>query len=154
MTGAPAFDTRPDLYGAGGLRAWFTDPPGLVVQIARPGRGTQEMAAWLIGPGAARLRGRFPGMSGLVLVIDLTLMEGRDPDARALMLERATEDSGVLSRVIIVPPAKPNAVYLTTLHAAVSLLKSIGRDITIESSLASAIAALGLKPAAPVSTAV
>lgn len=154
MTGAPAFDTRPDLYGPSGLRVWFTEPPGLVVQMARPSRGTHEMAAWLIGPGYARLRGRFPGLSGLALVIDLSLMDGRDPDARALMLERASENNGVVSRIIIVPPAKPNPVYLTTLHAAVTLLNSIGRDITIESSLEKAIATFGLKPAAPVSTAV
>jgi hypothetical protein len=148
MTGAPAFNSAPDFQGVGALRAWFTDPPGAIVQMARPGRWTQEMAAWMVGPGNARLRGRFPGASGLLLVLDLTLMDGREPGARALMLERASKGGGLVTRIILIPPANANPVYLTTLRAAVTLLKALGKDIKIERSLTKAIAEFGLKPAA------
>src|SRR5262245_48272351 len=101
MTHAPAFDRPPDLLGAGCPRGWFTDPPGAIVQIAQPARGTKEMAEWLVGPAFLRLRGRFPTAEGMVLVIDLSLMDGRDTAARTLIIERARQAGKIFGRVYI-----------------------------------------------------
>jgi hypothetical protein len=147
MTGAPAFDVPPDLHGAGVLRAWFTDPPGAVVQMARPGRGTVEIANWMVGPGFARLHGRFPESESLILVMDLRLMEGRDPAARVVMMDKGREVNRLFARTFIIPPLKTNPVYLTTLHAAAALLTAFGVDLKIESSLPKVIAQCDLKPA-------
>jgi len=150
MRGAPAFDLPPDLIGAGGLRMWFTDPPGAIVQLAQSARGTKEMAEWLIGPAFARVRGRFPAEDALILVIDLSLMNGRDPAARAVIMDKARESGRLFTRTFLVPPAKASAVYLTTMHAAAALMNALGRDINIESSLADVIARCEMKPAGPV----
>ena len=147
MTHAPAFDRPPDLLGAGCLRGWFTDPPGAVVQIAQPARGTKEMAEWLVGPMFLRLRGRFPTSEGMVLVLDLSLMDGRDTAARTVVIDRAREAGQIFGRVYIIAPLKTNAVYLTTLHAAATLLNALGRDIHIETSLIEVIQRCDLKPA-------
>jgi hypothetical protein len=146
MTGDPAFDAPPDLHGGGVLRAWFTDPPGALVQFMRPSRGTQEMAGWVIGPLYSKLRARFPEATMLTLVIDLTLMDGRDPAARAMLLERVSQGRGVIGRVGLVPPPKTSPVYLTTFHAAVTVLNSLGKEVRVESSLEKLIKDLGLKP--------
>jgi hypothetical protein len=150
MTGSPAFDAPPDLHGAGVLRAWFTDPPGAVVQMMRPSRGTVEVADWMVGPGYARLRGRFPGADSLILVMDLSLMEGRDRAARVVMMDKGREFNRLFARTFIIPPLKTNPVYPTTLHAAAALLTAFGVDLKVESSLANVIAQWKLKPAPPV----
>jgi hypothetical protein len=147
---SPAFDVPPDLQGAGVLRAWFTDPPGAVVQMAVPSRGTKEMAEWLVGAGYARLRGRFPEAQGFTLVIDLSLMEGRDPAARAVMIDKAREYHSSFARTFMIPPLKGSVVYLTTLHAAAALLNALGLKLKIESSLEAVISECKLKPAGPV----
>jgi hypothetical protein len=126
MDGAPAFDTPPHVQALGQLRAWFTDPPGAVLQFARLSRGTVEVAEWAVTNGVARLRGRFPEPRGMLLVMDLSLMDGRDPAARGVMLEHAREVRGMFSRIRIVPPLRTNTVYLGTLHAAVLVLNALG----------------------------
>lgn len=112
------------------------------------------MASWLVGPGFARLRGRFVEARGLILVMDLSLMDGREPAARALMLQKARDVHSMFERVYVIAPVKTNAVYLTTLHAAATLLRALGADVGIESSLEKVIAERGLKPAAGLSTTV
>jgi hypothetical protein len=152
MVGTPAFDVPPDILGARVLRAWFTDPPGVVVQMAQPSRGTVELAEWMVGPGYTRLRGRFPASERLILVIDLSLMEGRDPAARAVMMDKAREFNRLFERTIIIPPLQSNPVYLTTLHAAAALLTAFGVDLKLEKSLAGVIAQWKLTPAPPLAT--
>jgi hypothetical protein len=150
MRGEPAFEIPPDILGAGLLRAWFTEPPGAVVQLTQLTRGTKELAEWLVGPGYARLRGRFPEAQGLILVVDLSLMDGRDAAARAVMLEKARESKMLFSKTFMIPPMKANPVYLTTLHAAAALLTAFGVDLKIEKSVEEVIARCKLKPAAAV----
>jgi hypothetical protein len=150
MGAEPAFEIPPDIQGAGVLRAWFTEPPGAVVQLTHLTRGTKEVAEWLVGPGYARLRGRFPEAQGLILVIDLSLMDGRDAAARLVMLEKARESKMLFSKVVMIPPLKTNPVYLTTLHAAAALLNAFGLDLKIEKSLEEVIARCKLKPASAV----
>jgi hypothetical protein len=149
MSDAPAFEEPPDVRGAGLLRAWYTDPPGAVVQMVRRARGTKEMAEWMVGPGLAQLRGRFPGCSELILVIDLSLMEGRDPAARVVMMDAGRELAQLISQTFVIRPEKANPVYLTTLHAAAALLSAFGVSLTISGSLRDVISRFNLKPATP-----
>jgi hypothetical protein len=131
-----AFDVPPDAQGPGNLWAWFTDPPGVVVQMISPERGTKEMAEWLVGPGFTQLRARFPQESSLVLVLDFSQMLGRDAAARVVLMEKAREARELFARTYLVPPTKVNPVYLTTLHAAAALLSGFGIDLVIARSLA------------------
>jgi hypothetical protein len=104
------------------------------------------MAGWVIGPLYSKLRARFPEASTLTLVIDLTLMDGRDSAARAMLLEKVAQGRGLIGRVGLVPPPKTSAVYLTTFHAAVTVLNSLGKEVRVESSIDKLIKHLGLKP--------
>jgi hypothetical protein len=144
MSASPPFAAPPDVHGAEGLRTWYTDPPGAIVQLSAPARGTLGMAQWLVGPGFARLRGRFPGEQKMILVLDLSLMEGRDPAARVVIMTKAREMAGFFSRSFIVLPVKANAVYTATLHAAAAVLSSFGIDVVIARSLADVLARCNL----------
>jgi hypothetical protein len=104
------------------------------------------MASWIIGTLYSKLRGRFPEATTLTLVIDLTLMDGRDPAARAMLLERASQARGVIGRVGLVPPSKSNPVYLTTFHAAVTVLNALSKEVRVESSLEKLIKDMSVKP--------
>lgn len=146
MAHGPPFDRVPDLLGAGVVQVWFTDPPGAIVQLSQPSRGTKEMAEWLVGPGFTRVHGRFPAQE-LTLVLDLSLMEGRDSAAREVIIGKARESGRMFARVIMIPPLKASSVYMATLHAAIALFKALGRDISIERRLKDVIAQCDLKPA-------
>ena len=146
----PAFDARPHIQDpTGAVVAWFTDPPGAIIQFARPARGTTDMARWLVGPARAALWRRFPVESGLTLVLDLTLMDGRDAGARALLHESAKDDKGRIARSFVIPPTKASGTYLSALHVAATLLRVFGVRVDVESSLTSVFASFPLRVAGP-----
>jgi hypothetical protein len=46
------------------------------------------MAQWLVGPGYDALLARSPTVETLILVLDMRAMQGRDPAARRVMLDK------------------------------------------------------------------
>jgi hypothetical protein len=147
MSGLPVFQVPPDLVGPGELRVWFTEPPGAVMQMIARGRGTKEMAEWLVGPALTRLRDRFPQCSQLILVLDFALLEGRDPAARVVMMDKGRECAALFSQSFLIRPEKANPVYITTLHAAAALLSAFGVNLEISNSLREVISRCNLHPA-------
>jgi hypothetical protein len=147
MSVAPAFAVPPHLrHGAQGeLQAWFTDPPGAVMQLSKPQHFTVEQAEWLVGPALERLRQRFPSEEKLLLVLDYRNMTSRDPRARSLMMEHARDIARFFQHITVVPPEQPNPVYRTMLHAAVALVSAFGAPIEIVDSFDDAMARRGLR---------
>ena len=146
----PAFDARPHVQDpTGAVVAWLTEPPGAIIQFARPARGTTELARWLVGPATAALQRRFPIELRLVLVLDLTLMDGRDAGARALLHESAKDNKGRVARSFVIPPKKASATYLSALQVSATLLRVFGVRVEVESSLASVFASCPLRVAGP-----
>jgi hypothetical protein len=147
MSVAPAFAVTPHLrHGAQGeLHAWFTDPPGAVMQLAKPQHFTVEQAEWLVGPALDHLRTRFPNEKKLILVLDYRNMTSRDPRARAILMDRARDVAQFFGHITVVPPAQPNPVYRTMLHAAVALVSAFGAPIDIVDSFDEAMAKCGLR---------
>src|SRR5262245_61337066 len=85
-----AFAVPPHVVDDSGLiAAWFTDPPGVVLQLTRPARGTTALAEWMVGPGYAQVLRRFPDARDLRVVMDMRQMTGRAATARALLIEHA-----------------------------------------------------------------
>jgi hypothetical protein len=121
--------------GTGPFHAWFTEPPGVVVQLMAAAPVTLGMARWLIGPGLDALHTRFPVPTEIHLVLDVRPMTQRDPAVRTLLMEHAREHIHRFAAVVIIPPTHINAVYLTTLQAAVALLNAFGSHVTVETSL-------------------
>jgi hypothetical protein len=146
MSGERGFAGPPHLAGEANLRAWFTEPAGALVQMVKPSRGTREMAEWLVGAAFDRLRERFPNDTNLILVMDFSLMEGRDPIARSIMMDKARECRELFARSFIVPPLKASPIYMTALHAAAALLTAFGVNLGIERSLEDVLAKCPLKP--------
>jgi hypothetical protein len=147
MIVAPAFAVPPHLrHGAQGeLHAWFTDPPGAVMQLSMPQHFTVEQAEWLVGPALDRLRERFPNETKLILVLDYRNMTSRDPRARSIMMERASEIADLFGHITVVPPEQPNPVYRTMLHAAVALVSAFGTPVEIMDSFDDVIEQRGLR---------
>lgn len=131
---------------SGTLAAWFTDPPGVVVQFAHPAVGSLPLVQWLLGEGLDGLLARFPE-GPLVVVMDLTLMTTRDPAVRALLVESAKRLKTRVARTVLIPPANAKAVYLASLKVSMSLLAVFGVKAEIHASTALAIRALKLSAA-------
>ena len=141
-----AFPVEPHLqHSSGSLVAWFTEPPGAVVQLTKRVRGTVDLALWLVGPACHELFLRFPDAKELLVVFDLSQMEGRDPAARAALLEKAKTLRPGMMRAVVIPPIGASAVYLSSLRVAVAILQVFGVAVDIETSLNSVLASRGLK---------
>src|SRR5215472_11798048 len=135
-SGDPAFLVPPHLrHPSGALVAWLTDPPGAVIQLTRPTRGTADLAEWLVGPALEYLLRHFPDALRLIVVLDLRQMTGRDPLARALLLEKAKTLRAGLLRAVVIPPIGASRVYLSSLRVAADILRVFGVRVDIERSL-------------------
>lgn len=143
---SPAFPSPPNLTDPSGTVAlWFSEPPGAVVQFQSVARGTPQLAACLVGPARDALLARFPGTGPLVLVLDLSRMDGRDPAIRKVLMDGMRNTATRVARALIVPPSGASRVYLASLHAAASLARVFGVDARLK-SLPEALR--GLRPAA------
>lgn len=142
-----AFSSPPHRHDPSGtLAAWFTDPPGTVVQFTRPAVGSLPLVEWLLGPGREAMLARFPH-EPLIVVMDLTLMTSRDPAVRPLLVEAAKGLKSRVARTVLIPPQNAKAVYLASLKVSTSLLAVFGVKVDIHASIAFAIRALKLSAA-------
>jgi hypothetical protein len=128
------------------IAVWFTDPPGMVAQLVRRAPFTVTLAQWLAVPACTRLLKRFPGDEPLAFVLDLTQMDGREPEVRALIVEAARGFASRVERAVVVPPGNAGRVYLASLQAAASLARVFGLTVSV-GPLTEAVR--GLHPAAP-----
>ena len=147
QTVAPAFDVLPHLRDPSGVVAvWYTEPPGVVLQMVVPSEGTVELAQWLVGPSRTELERRFSDAVELVLIMDLRLMTGRDPRARSLVIELAKALKPRAQRFIVIPPRAFSPTLRRTMEVTVALLRVFGVKIELAQSLTFVLASTGLKP--------
>ncbi len=117
------------------LVAWFTDPPGALIQISRSSELTVEMTRWLVEQGCAELLARFRGTTPLTIVLDIRLMTKRQPAVRSLLVEAAKKLGPRLGTGYVLPPENAGKVYLASLHAAAAALRVFGARIEVSESL-------------------
>jgi hypothetical protein len=147
---SPAFTLPPHaIDDSGAVAAWFTDPPGVVLQFIRPARGTTELAKWVVGPGYTQMLRRFPDCYELRVVLDMRQMTGRAATARAVLIEHAKLVSQRLGRVIILPSDHMGTIYLKVVETTALMLRAFGVRIEIEHSLEQALARQGVRIASP-----
>lgn len=150
MSVLPVFSVPPHLRcEVGPLVAWFTAPPGAVVQMTESAVFTKAMAQWVAGPGYEAACARFPMGGDLTLLLDLRPMISREPAARPVLMAAGTKYLFQFAKVGIIPPASPPPLYMTTLHGAVALLSAVGPEIRLYSTLEAAQQRLDLRPASP-----
>lgn len=131
-----AFFRLPDTHDpTGTLVAWFTQPPGAVIQFSRESELTVEMTSWLVEHGCSQLLGRFPGTTPLIIVLDLQFMTKRQPAVRALLVEAAKKLGPRLGMGFVLPPANAGKIYLASLHAATAALRAFGAKVEVVESL-------------------
>lgn len=148
-----AFDTAPELRcEAGPLAVWFTDPPGVVLQLTEAAVFTKEMAEWMVGRGFALLKERFPHNNELSILLDLRRMTSREPAAHPVVMAAAMQHLFMFAKVGVIAPLKPQPLYMTTLHGAVALLSAIGPEIRIYDTLEDALQTMNLTPSATTKT--
>lgn len=136
-------------FGAGEAVAWVVSPPGGVVQLLSSCRGTRELASWLVGPALQLMLDSYPGHDDFIILLDLTEMQGREPAARTVVMDRARELGKRARQSYIVLPRDAHPVYIATLHAAAALLSGFGVHIQFEKSAAEVVQRLGLEVSAP-----
>ena len=147
-TSLRAFSVAPQAqHPSGVLACWCTDPPGVIVQFITPGVATLEMGQWLREVGAKRILPRFRGERELTLMLDLTLMTDREPNARNVLMEPVKQLKSRTKHHVLIPPRNASRVYLGSLYAATALLASAGVQVDIQPSAAAAIAKYQLKAA-------
>jgi hypothetical protein len=144
-TGCPVW-APPDATDPTGLiAAFWTDPPGVLLQLTRPARGTTAMAEWLIGPLFDALVRRFPEGRDLRVVLDMRQMTGRSAIARALLIRHARTIAARLNHVVVIPSLHMGPTYVKVLEAAAVLLAAAGVPLAIEHNLDRALAKHGLR---------
>jgi hypothetical protein len=144
------FATPPDLIDPSGLMAaWWTDPPGVLLQLTRQARGTTAMAEWLSGPFFDAFVRRFPEIHDLHVILDMRRMTGRSAIARALLMRHAKAVGKRLGQVVILPSVHMGPAYVKMLEATALLLAAAGVSVVIEHHLDRALAKQGLRVAAP-----
>jgi hypothetical protein len=141
-----AFPRAPHM-SYGGAAVWFTSPPGAVVQLLEPVRGTLELVNWLVGPAYDELERRFPGRQALIFVFDLELMTGRSAASRSVFLAKVRECGKRFAEGLVVPPTAANAAYRQSMYAAMAIARAVGIHVEMVSSSVSAVASRSLKPA-------
>jgi hypothetical protein len=124
---------------------WFTDPPGIVIQIVRPAQGTRSMTDWLGSAAQEAFLKRFPGAKGLIVVVDLSLMTGREPAARNGLVEPAKRLKPHVARTVLIPPKNASQVYLGSMYAATAILSAFGVHVELQRSMSAVSALYGLR---------
>ena len=113
--------------------AWFTDPPGIFIQFARRAVFSLPLAQWMAGPMCAALTKRYPAPQPIVLILDLTRMDGRDPQVRPIIVDASRAFASRTRRAVVVPPHDASRVYLASVTAAASLARLFGLTVAVES---------------------
>jgi hypothetical protein len=146
----PCFAVSPHVTDpSGAIAVWWTDPPGAVMQLRHPTRGTTEMAEWLVGPGYELLLRRFPDAPELRVILDMRQMTGRSATARALLMQCGKSVARRLSHVVLIPSIHLGPAYIKIVEAAVLLVRLSGLRIDIEQDAERVFGSVGLRAAAP-----
>lgn len=141
------FQRRPDTHDPSGtLVAWFTHPPGAIIQMVRESELTVAMGTWLADRGCAELVARFPGPTPLTIVLDFRLMTKREPAVRGLLVETAKKLGPRIEMGFVLPPTNASKVYLASLHAATAALRAFGIKVAVTESLSGLCKERGIRP--------
>jgi hypothetical protein len=143
------FSPRPDVLDPSGeIAIWYTDPPGLIMQLTRPAHVTLDGVKWLVGPGHQMMEERFPGVTAFITVLDLRRMTSRDYAARTLILDRSFARRDRFRQSYVLLPENAGPIYRTSAQAGVTLLRVMGFPVEVAASLDDAVRKGCLQPAA------
>jgi hypothetical protein len=125
------------------MAVWFTEPPGLVVQLVEPTRITLPMVDWLVGPAYAELERRYPRQS-LEIVLDFAHMTSRTSASRTVFLSKARQVGQRFVHGFWVAPTAMKPAAASSIQASVALMRSLGIHVVTVESAAEAIGLAGM----------
>ncbi|HEX2675580.1 MAG TPA: hypothetical protein VHM19_03050 [Polyangiales bacterium] len=132
---------------SGKIAVWYTEPAGVVLQLLESCEGTLEMAQWIAGPNAAETRRRFPAENGeLIVVFDMRALTGRDPAARATVIEMGKTMRSRVKRIVLLPPRTFSPTLRRTMEVTLALLKVFGLNIDVAQGPGYVLAETRLRP--------
>lgn len=141
----PAFSGPPHaVFPGGGAAIWFTRPAGFVVQLLQPTHGTAALARFITEEGTDRLLSLTRPGEKLIFVHDLSPLTGYESEARRILTDKGMSIRDRVDRLIVVPPPETRKIVLMGLAAASASLSLIGVRMSMEPSLMTVIARLGL----------
>jgi hypothetical protein len=129
----------------GSVAIYWIDPPGALVQLVQPTRGTSEMAHWLAGEAIDLLFSRFPGVDGLRIVLDMRRMTGRSAMARSILMNASGTAAGRIGHLVLLPSLHMGPAYLKVIEATCVALRLIGYRVDVEHDLESALKKYGVR---------
>lgn len=141
----PAFSGPPHaVFPGGGAAIWFTRPTGFIVQLLQPTHGTADLARFITDEGTDRLLTLARPGEKLIFVHDLSPLTGYDSEARRILTEKGMSIRDRVDRLIVVPPPETRKIVQMGLAAASASLSLLGIRMSMEPSLMTVIAKLGL----------
>lgn len=147
-TEVPIFKARAHVQcSTGPILAWYTSPPGVVVQLTESAPMTEAMASWVAGPAFAGMVAHFPDQRGFIFIVDLRAMTTRAPNVRAIFMELVRESGSLLAATVIIPPRRANPLYLGGLQTASELLTPFGPALQVTTELEAVLQRYQLQPA-------
>lgn len=129
----------------GAISMYWTDPPGVLVQLVQATRGTSEMAHWLAGDALDLFFSRFPGVDGLRVVLDMRRMTGRSAMARQVLMNASGAAAGRIAHVVLLPSLHMGPAYLKVIEATCVALRLIGYRVDVEHDLEVALRKHGIR---------
>lgn len=147
-TQLPAFSVPPHLCDpTGAIAVWWTDPPGGLMQLTRPARGTADMAEWLVGPAFELMLSRFAGVNDLRVILDMRQMTGRSAMARSVLLHRAKSIANRVGHVVLLPSVHLGTGYFKIVEGTAMMLRLAGLPVDVEYGLHRVMEKHELRPA-------
>jgi hypothetical protein len=143
----PIFGSKPHATDpSGSLAVWYTEPPGVVIQLLTAREGTLELVQWLAGPSRAQTERRFHDRDDLQVLFDVRLLTGRAPEVRAQIMELAKAMRPRVKRVVVLPPRDWSPALRRTLEVTVSILRVFGLQIAVAQTPLYFLAETGARP--------
>jgi hypothetical protein len=136
----------PRVVHPSGVELWFTDPPGWVTRLARPGPGSIAMAEFISEAAWSSLVAAHPAGTRFVLVADYSLMHGYDKQARQILTSWCLDVRDQLEEcVVLLSPGTPSLVRMGFTTGA-AVLSAAGLRFRVDfGSLEDVIATYGLR---------
>jgi hypothetical protein len=141
----PIFDSDPHaVYGD--LKAWVTDPPGMVNRLTDGARVTAKVALDMTIEIDLAMRTRWPG-SKYIYVHDFSLATGYDEDALRILVEWGRNSMKDVAAIIVVIAATSTFPVKVAVNAGRVALKIFGVPMEISESVDEVIERYKLRPA-------
>jgi hypothetical protein len=142
------FDRPPHLTHAGsGLRAWLTEPPGVLTQVTTQVRGSVEMARFLSTTVSDAVLA-LPRERGqrLLFIHEWSRLEGYSPETRELLTDWGIRIRHDVERIVVSLRPETSAIVRMGISVASIALRIAGVNLQLVDSIEPVLHELAVRP--------